>query len=312
MSTRGAKSILTGNATRVTGYFFDCFGRDKERWVRHTVSGLDSELVDPEHVEAQARKWGRDSAEFLVGVMGEFPLGGLSSIIPLHWVREAVGRGTAQRRGDDTYWGLDVSRSGADRCALAKRRGWVLLEPVMWWKSDDLMATCGRVMNEFYKTPVLERPKYINVDVIGIGAGVFDRLRELGLPVRAINVATVRGVRKGYKRLRDDLWYRAREWFEGGLASLPDVPEIEEFISEITAVEYDFNSDGTQYVADKKAVGWSPDLGDAFVLTFAQEFNMKALREGVARTDAPVYADGNAGYLPDMRAHRGGYVDGWE
>jgi hypothetical protein len=42
---------------------------------------------------------------------------------------------------------------------------------------------------EYDATPYDAKPSEILVDIIGLGAGVYDRCRELGLPVRGINVA---------------------------------------------------------------------------------------------------------------------------
>ena len=50
------------------------------------------------------------------------------------------------------------------------------------------MQTVGRVMAEYEGLPPSMRPKEILVDSIGVGGGVVDRLRELGAPVRGINV----------------------------------------------------------------------------------------------------------------------------
>ena len=50
------------------------------------------------------------------------------------------------------------------------------------------MATVGRIKAEYDETHYDTRPSAILIDVIGLGAGVYDRCKELGLPVKAINV----------------------------------------------------------------------------------------------------------------------------
>ena len=52
------------------------------------------------------------------------------------------------------------------------------------------------------------------IDVIGIGAGVVDRLHEQDMPVLGVNVAEVPSTTGRYARLRDELWVRCREWLE--------------------------------------------------------------------------------------------------
>jgi phage terminase large subunit len=89
-----------------------------------------------------------------------------------------------------------VARFGDDRTALAKRQANKLLEPIRWWHSTDLMATVGRIKGEYDQTHYDTRPWAIFVDVIGLGAGVYDRCKELGLPVRAVNVGEAASTRE--------------------------------------------------------------------------------------------------------------------
>ena len=51
------------------------------------------------------------------------------------------------------------------------------------------MQTVGRVVAEYESLPPSRQPTQILVDSIGVGSGVVDRLKEIGLPVRGVNVA---------------------------------------------------------------------------------------------------------------------------
>jgi phage terminase large subunit len=48
------------------------------------------------------------------------------------------------------------------------------------WNSTDLMATAGKIKAEYDATPYDTRPREILIDVIGLGAGVFDRCKDRG------------------------------------------------------------------------------------------------------------------------------------
>ena len=109
---------------------------------------------------------------------------------------------------------MDVARFGDDRTAIAKRQANRLLEPIKSWHGQDLMATAGRIKAEYEATEYAMRPSEILIDAIGLGAGVYDRCRELGLPVRAINVGEAASTRENCQRLRDELWFKGREWFQ--------------------------------------------------------------------------------------------------
>ena len=120
-------------------------------------------------------------------------------------------------------WGVDVARFGDDRTALAKRQKNKLLEPVEELeRSTDLMATADRIKAEYDATPYDLRPSAILIDIIGLGAGVYDRCKELGLPVRGINVGEAAASRENCARLRDELWFKGREWFQDRACSMPE------------------------------------------------------------------------------------------
>jgi hypothetical protein len=120
------------------------------------------------------------------------------------------------------------------------------------------------------RDPLRHETSQILIDAIGLGAGVYDRCKELGLPVRAVNVGEAAATRETYMRLRDELWFKARDWFQERWCS---VPQDDALIAELTAPTYTFTPTGKLVVeskADMKKRGMrSPDLADAFLLTFA-------------------------------------------
>ena len=271
MSTPGAITVLAGNPTRPAGFFFDTHNRLAERWTGHRVSSADVPRARG-HIEDIVARWGSDSNVYRVRVEGEFPLSAEDSVISRAWCEAAQRR----RRSDGAasaaapVWGLDVARFGDDRSALAKRCGNLLLEPVRAWRGADTMATAGKVLAEWNATDPMERPARIVVDDVGIGAGVLDRLREHGLPVTGVNVGEAALDCDHYARLRDELWFKGRAWLMREDTVLPADPAL---VGELTSVGYSFTSTGRIEVESKaelKRRGQpSPDLADAFLLTFA-------------------------------------------
>jgi len=133
------------------------------------------------------------------------------------------------------------------------------------------MQTCGMVLQEFESLPPSLRPQSVHVDVIGIGAGVCDRLSEtLDCTVRGINVAESPALKTRFRRLRDELWFSMREYFEGR-----DVRcvESDQLLAELTAPRYVTLSDGKIQVESKPAMKKrghpSPDCADALALTLS-------------------------------------------
>jgi phage terminase large subunit len=286
MSTKGAKTVLTGNPTRTRGYFFDAFHKDASRWVGITVDCNNSPMVTREYIDYMASKWGVDSNEYRIGVMGEFPLGDANGVIPLYMIERAIGRKDVQPHGEEV-WGLDVARMGDDRCALVKRRGNVIMERPQTWGQVTLDVTADRVFDEYVEARV--KPVQIVVDAIGVGAGVADMLRRRGLPVVALNVAEVASSKKAYHRKRDELWFRARDWFETMNVSIP--VGCDDMVEELAAVEYEIAPGGQRRILNKKALGWSPDQGDAFCLTFSYRNAASDPIYNIRRMEAEVVCD---------------------
>lgn len=306
MSSEGAITILIGNPTRPSGWFYDAFHSDAHLYWRRTINCTMSAFVQEAYVTEMAKKHGQDSYEFRVRVMGEFHLEDSGFIVPRSWVEAAINR-EIDNDTDYIIWGVDVSAGGKDKSAIAKRRGNELLEPIKTYGGLDIMQFVGATLDEYYKTPLPMRPDEICVDLLGVGYGYVGRLKEelkqeidaKAVRVRGINVAERKGSER-YVSLRVELWAKSREWFESMTCKIPHDPE---FVNEICSVEWDIkDSTGKWFIPDKKTAGKSPDRADAFNLTMAGRHGMTrakrgGLRNRVAQTDHSMYAIGSASYL---------------
>ena len=270
LSSEHSWVFLFGNPTRTSGYFYRAFHQNRESWRTYHIPCQVSSRVSPDYPKQIAQEYGLDSNVYRVRVLGEFPQTEDDSVISLGIVEAAVNRDVSPTESG-IVWGLDVARFGDDTTALAKRCGNVLLEPVREWRKIDLMQVSGIIYREYAETPLEKRPTSINVDVIGLGAGVVDRLRELGLPVRGINVGEAAAFDpQRYMRLRDELWFRAKEWFDTRAVT---IPKDQGLIGELTVPKYKIESSGKIKVESKddmkKRGVKSPNKADAFNLTFA-------------------------------------------
>ena len=270
LSTPGAKIIMCGNPTRSDGYFYDAFHGDRDKWHCITVSCEEGEYVDPKFIDEMAQKYGAESNVFKVRVLGEFPTQSDDVLLPLHLIEDAVTRDVEAGPTTPVVWGLDVARFGGDRSALAKRQGNVLIEPIKTWQNKDLMELAGIVLSEYDAVPYSMRPQAIYIDAIGLGAGLADRLRELDMPAVAVSVSETASLKDRFNRLRDELFWGAREWFEARDCHIPDDGTL---MAELSGIRYKYLSTGKLKVESKdemKRRGQrSPDVADAFVLTFS-------------------------------------------
>ena len=285
MSGHAACTVLAGNPVRTTGFFFDTHHRLRDKWRTFHVSCERSRRVSKDFIEEMADRYGADSNAYRVRVLGEFPKSDDDTIIPFELMEASLLR-DVEAGNMLPVWGLDCARFGADRSALAKRKGNVLTEPVIKWAGKDTMQVAGAVKLEWDATPLTERPAVICVDVIGIGSGVCDRLREMGLPVRGINVSESPALKDRFVNLKAELWWAAREWFSERNGHLCGDGELG---AELVDVRYRFTSAGKIQVESKAEIKKrgkrSPDCADAFVLTFAEPATVASGASLVSRWD---------------------------
>ena len=262
------KVLMTSNPTRTHGYFYDSHHKMRHLWHVIKVSCFDSSQVTQTYIEEQKTKYGEDSNVYLVRVLGEFPKDDDDVLIPLSLCEDAKAREVEVVSNMMPVWGLDVARFGTCKTALVKRQA-NFERGVRTWKKRDTMYISGVVLQEYEDCKSDEVPAEINVDSIGIGAGVVDRLNELGLPVRGVNVGETPSGKDRFNKLRDELWWRGREWLEQRNTKLFS----DELIGELCSVKYKIMSNGKIVVERKEDMMkrglFSPDIADAWNLTFA-------------------------------------------
>ena len=270
MSSFGAITLLIGNPTRSSGFFWSAHMMERDRWFTMKVSSLDSKRVTPDFVNEIETRYGLDSNAYRVRVLGEFPQADDNTLIPSGLVDAAMIRDVALDVTQPIYWGVDVARFGQDASVLIKRQGNVVPEMPRRWRQFDTMQLSGAIKSEY--DMAVPRPNLIVIDVIGIGAGVVDRLNEQDLPVLGLNVAEASSTTGRYGRLRDELWVRTREWLETRAVRLPRDDQLRD---DLVAPRYQFLSDGRMQVESKNSMRSrgrpSPDAADALIHTFAQQ-----------------------------------------
>ena len=271
MSGHNALTILLGNPVRSSGFFFDTHNRLKDEWWTKRVSCIDSARVSKEYVDDMKSRYGEESNAYRIRVLGEFPKSDDDTIIPMDLLESAKHRDTRAYEDAPIIWGLDVARFGSDSSVLCKRQSNVV-HTLERWRNLDLMQLTGAVVAQYEACDHKNRPAEILVDSIGLGAGVVDRLRELKLPARGINVSESPAMGATYLNLRAELWHKAKAWLEKRDCKIPN---NEDLIGELATVRYTFTSNGKIKIESKDDIRRrglkSPDMADAFVLTFAAD-----------------------------------------
>jgi hypothetical protein len=269
-SGKGCKIVVAGNPTRTSGPLYRICTKDRALWWVIEITGdpddpLRAPRIDIEWARQQIEQWGRESAFVMINVLGKFPPGQSDAVISADLASEAAKRIFAEGAIADApkILGVDCARYGDDRSVLFPRQGQIAFRPTTY-RELSLMELCGRIVHYMEKWD----PDAVFVDLTGIGAGVYDRLREMGYDyVFGVDFGS-KALKKGYMNRRAEMWIACKNWLAGG--AIPDDPTL---ISELTGPTYNFDSTGRFKIESKddmKKRGLpSPDEADGLVLTFA-------------------------------------------
>jgi hypothetical protein len=263
------------------GRFYDIHRRAPgldDWWVRHVrlEEAIAAGRVSRDWAERRKAQWGADSAVYNNRVLGEFWSSDEDGAIPLSWIEAANERWHAwndagrPEQGGPHILGVDVARAGEDKTVIALRDAWVIRELRVTSKQDT-MATAGRVaaaLNADPKATAL-------VDIIGVGSGTYDRLRELGH--RAEAFVASRGTRRRditgeffFSNTRSASVWNVRELLDPSRSPELALPPDDDLTGDLTAAHWRVVSGGKIQVElkeeIKKRIGRSPDRADAVIM----------------------------------------------
>lgn len=284
MAAPNAYQILAGNPTRLNNTFHRAFTTNAELFEKFHISSKGLPTVDPDFIKEVADTFGEDSNEYRVRILGEFPDTEDESYIGAHLVRAARARDIQSAPLSAIVYGVDPARQGNDRSVITRRRGLHVIQDQFAFNKKNTMQLVGEIQalaerdrnalieeykaagrSLFFLPPV---PAAVVVDVIGIGAGVVDRLIELDFNVIAVNVSESSTSEPLCHRERDALWKKGRDWLEEGKCKIPNDDVLQ---NELTSARYEYSSAGVLKIESKdqmKKRGLrSPDLADSFLLT---------------------------------------------
>lgn len=272
-STSGqeARLVVAGNPTSQTGPLYTICTRDRALWRVIEITGdpddpKRSARIDLAYARTAIAQWGRDNPWVMTNILGLFPPTQSNALLGVDEVSAAMRRDVARAEleGRPKIMGVDVARYGDDRSVVFMRQGPMAWEPTVF-RNLDLMTLSGQVARLLEK----HKPHACFVDQGGIGAGVVDRLRQLGFKIIGVDFGG-KPHSPRFQNRRCEMWWLMAEWVK--TASLPPTPEL---VGELTGVTYDYaNAAGKLSLESKddlKKRGLpSPDLADALALTFAE------------------------------------------
>lgn len=222
-------------------------------------------------------------------------------VIPTAWVDAAMARWrpreTDKAKGPMDALGVDPARGGLDAMTLAPRHG-------DWY--DEIVKVPGAEVDTGRKALAhimlhLRNGAPVHVDVIGIGAAVYDAcvdndLVTVGIDVREASNATDRSGIMRFVNKRAELAWLFREALDpetGDGMALPPDPELK---ADLCSMHYEVTPRGIKIELKediKERLGRSPDKGDAVLLAWPNIAMARAARKrsGVGSDPQPVEDD---------------------
>jgi hypothetical protein len=165
--------------------------------------------------------------------------------------------------------GVDPARYGEDRTSIIYRQGRKAYNLISYSKKNT-MEVAGIVHTLIER----DNPAQVAVDVGGLGAGVVDRLIELGHGdvVVAVNAGSSPLDQDKYKNRRAEMWGELKSWLNDTVPV--QVPDSDSLHSDLCAPFYSYDSNSRLVIERKEEMRKrgvrSPDEADALCLTFAE------------------------------------------
>lgn len=232
-------------------------------WIAMLYS-VDQTNVIPEK-ELASLKNEMSENEFRQEFLCDFNAAADNALISIDLVREAATRQYREHQyaSAPRIMGVDVARFGSDSSVIFKRQGLVAFEPIIIRKFDNVAVA------QLVAMQIVEfKPDAVFID-LGEGAGVIDKLRELGFTVTEVAFGGGANEPDKYANRRMEMWWNMAEWLRSGGA----IPPSTLLQADLCAPTYGFNNKGLKILEAKDKIkerlGRSTDLADALALTFA-------------------------------------------
>ena len=226
-------------------------------WRRYKIMDFSSQGIDG--TKAFQQEYPCNSTE-------AFQLSGEDSYISPGLVMNARKTTLADKHGN-LLIGADPARFGDDRTSIIRRRGREAYGLESHSKKDTM-----EVVGILHSIIVREEPARVFVDIGGLGAGVYDRLVELGFGdiVVDVNSGCTALDQDRYVDKRAEMWGTMREWLASTPCSIPDKDSLQ---ADLCSTKYTFDSNSRLRIEKKELMKKrglrSPDEADALALTFA-------------------------------------------
>jgi hypothetical protein len=288
---------------QITITAFDCPAFTGEEVSEDLASKLTSRLW----VEERVKRWGKNSPMYKSKVLAEFPDVTDDTVFTPQLLSMCVTNDRSRQAvaAKRPRFGLDVARLGPDESVLYMNHDGYCRLKAIWFKQET-MESVGTFRRKINPQGQPDNPKLAwttVVDVNGLGAGVYDRLKELGYPVVPFNGGERAYNPLKYKNRRAEAYWEAREMMEAGLIDLE--PEDHDLMAELMEIHFKDTSTGQKLIEPKEDIaqrlGHSPDRADAFVMSLQMQATLAVPNDNPVRQTTTTELPENIDPAPSQR-----------
>ena len=273
-----------GNPTRNSGMFFEnTVGRFSHNYIKTFVDSRDVSITNKKRIQQWIDDRGEDSDFVKVRVRGVFPSIGNKQFIGNDNVDIAMSLLDLEQKHMPLVMGVDVARFGPDDTVIYPRMGLDArsFTPIIL-SGQDTTFIVGKVVEtyHFFESNLGKKVEMIFVDANGVGAGVYDNLKNLGYPVVSVFAQHKPLLADQYKTKTDEMWGEMKDAVSNGLRLPTRRSDIgSQLFTQLTQREYEYTLKGQivlESKTDMKERGVeSPDIADALALTYYHRVNPK-------------------------------------
>lgn len=273
LADRKGWAVFVGTPKGQNGFFQkyqESLSNDK--WYHCLYKASETGVLDADELESM--KESMSDVEYQQEMECDFSVAAFNALLGADDVQKAVNTVYNENHlgGAVKVMGVDVARFGGDRSAICMRRGLSVM-PVLTFKGLDTMTFAGTVIHHINQF----KPDAVFIDSGAMGAGVIDRIRQLGYSCIDVAFGSKADNDDRYINRRTEMYFKLTKFIKEDGGALPKDDVLTE---ELTNVFYGFDNRGRLKLRSKEEIkevlGRSPDMADALALTFAQPVARRA------------------------------------
>ena len=234
-------------------------------WEFLQYSSFDNPLIDKNEILGLIDEMGGENSPVVKQeIYGEFVDSATNTLLSISELENAFNKPSFENDlNASEVWACDIARFGDDFSVLAKRNG-NFVYSFTKFSNLSLTQTSDKIFGEFLKSE--KKPERIFIDTTGVGAGVFDILRDKNLPVSEA-IMSAKAENESYANKRAEMYFTLKNKLR--LLKIVNEPNL---LIEAMASEYFYNSKNQFQIESKdeikRKIGRSPDMLDSLAMLF--------------------------------------------